>query len=107
MAFFVVAELNPTHQVALPSRVQENDVAVPTNYYRIVLEEDMRMRVLRLPDAKALCQPNTLGTLVKCISEHASGRFLITPMEKVTVQQLVQVLDVCEEEGLQCVASAE
>ena len=105
MAFLAVAELNPVHQVALAGQAQENDATLTLPHFRIVFGGDMRMQVLRLPDGQILCQPHAPSALVACVGEQQAGRFLLTARGEATVQQLVHVLDICEAEGLVCVAS--
>ena len=107
MAFLALSELNPIYQVALPGREKNSVPTVPVIHYRLVFDEDLQMRVMRLPDGTLLCQPHTPITLADCMSEHDGGRILITPAGKATVQQLVLVLDVCEDLGLACAAWAE
>ena len=54
MAFLVVAELNPTHEVAMPGRPGDNTTTEGLQHYRITFDEALRMEVQERPGALSL-----------------------------------------------------
>lgn len=98
MAFFAVADLSPDMHVALPT----GKAAAPAEVYRIVLEAEMRARFEQLPARKVRCEAATLAAFKKCLGRLAGARFLVEPDNVATLQQVVDILDLCEQAGARC-----
>lgn len=98
MAFFAVADLSEDLEVPLPAgRASE-----PTDVYAISFDRAMHFSVRHLPGDEVTCRAQSLSGLARCLGRAPQARFLINTMGRSTVQQLVDVLDVCKAEGASC-----
>ena len=98
MAFFAVADLSPDMHVALPT----GKAAEPATVYRIALDTEMRTRIEQLPAGDVRCEAATRAVFKTCLRSLAGARFLVEPHKTTTLQQVVDILDLCEEAGTRC-----
>lgn len=98
MAFFAVADLSPDMHVALPT----GKAAEPVEVYRIVLDANMHTRFEQLPAGDVRCEAATLATFKECLQRLAGAHFLVEPGKATTLQQVVDVLDLCEDAWTRC-----
>ena len=102
MAFLVVAELNPTHEVAMPGRPGDNTTTEGLQHYRITFDEALRMEVQERPGGALLCRVLKPEDLLACLVKQRPGYYLVVPQGQASVQQLVLILDICESVALTC-----
>ncbi|MCY4158441.1 MAG: hypothetical protein OXE92_05320 [Bacteroidetes bacterium] len=99
LAFLSVAELNPTLQVALPSKSDASEKVIVA---RVSFNQNWDATVKRLANSELLCQTTTVEELAACMENQKSIRFLLAPKENSTVQQIVTLLDICSALSLRC-----
>ena len=102
MAFLVVAELNPTHEEALPGRSDRPETSTDTQDYEITFDSSARAEVRLLPRGEVVCTGPVSGALADCLEKKLPGRFLLRPEGDAAVQVLVQVMDFCASQGMEC-----
>ncbi len=100
MAFLATADLAPTIQVPLPHGADGGRTA---QIHRIQFDA-ASLTLRREPTGFALCQVFSLEDLVACVRTltDMTGPFLLSPLGAATMQRLVQVMDLCQREGLAC-----
>lgn len=99
LAFLSVAELNPTLQVPLPGKPATPQQVVAS---RITFNQNWDIGVKRLDHPQTLCQVAGILELAACMEQYPSMRFLLSPREAATVQQIVTLLDFCRRAVYQC-----
>ena len=102
MAFLAVADLHPTFQAPLPGPTAQEGTQMRT--FQVRFDGEMEATVQRLPRPALVCRAGALEELGACLRSlgEEPSRFLLTPIGDATVQQLVDIMDVCAEEGLPC-----
>ncbi|MFQ5571449.1 MAG: biopolymer transporter ExbD [Rhodothermales bacterium] len=113
LAFLAVADIVAETQVQLPGgEASETGQAV---LYRLRFDQAMHAELDRLPEGAVYCTADELTTLRACLraaGRRSSGetgqeaRFVLSPEGEAVVQQLVILLDLCEEEGLACTVAS-
>ena len=100
MAFLAVADLDDTFQVALPG--MKPGASGGGSVYQIRFAAGARYVVTRSPEGTPVCTAGSLEALAACVRGHGLARYVLVPGGAAAVQHLVNVLDVCEAEGLSC-----
>jgi len=93
MAFLATAELMPVVQSPLP---HGTETEAPGSAYRILFDAG-HATVRHEPTDTLLCQPNSFENLARCLRTlgRSAGPFLLSPVGQATVQNLVEVMDIC------------
>ncbi len=100
MAFLAVAGLGNTFQAPL-SGVQSGPGAAARSA-RIRVDGSGRFEVAHLPDGSEACRPESLDALGVCMRSEGYSTYVLVSVGGATVQDLIDVLDVCEVEGFSC-----
>ncbi len=99
LAFLSVAELNPTLQVPLPSESQTEQQTVAA---RITFDRHWSTTISRLDQKEMICETRDIASLRDCLQSQSFMQFLVAPDAEATVQQIVTVLDLCNEAHHRC-----
>ena len=100
MAFLAVAGLGDTFQVPLSGL--QSDGAGAGSAFRISLDGSGRFEVAGLPEGSVTCRPEGPLALAACMRSLAPSNYVVDPSGSATVQQVVDVLDVCKRERSEC-----
>jgi len=99
MAFFAVADLSEDIHVTLP----DDRLSEPGSVYRIVFDASMHMRLEQLPGRGLVCQARGVADMLECLQQFSTSSFLLAPTGTATLQQMIQVLDICSSAKALCV----
>ncbi len=100
MAFLATVDLTPRVQVPLPYGTGSASAAVSFQ----IRVSPLAASVRREPDGTDICQVRSLPALAACLRtlRNLPTPMVLVPLGTATVQRLVRVMDLCEQERVAC-----